>query len=170
MATVLTALFTSVIISFIAPYFLAKQLNAARKLEKQEDWKREDDVRMQAQEAAKLLLEENKKVAAAAVLTNGKLDIIHTLVNSNMTAAMQSELDATIRELAMMKEVIGLKEAAGHSPSPDTLGAVKFTDKKIKELQAGLSDRLRQSKVVDSQQAAARDALAMEALGIIKKE
>jgi hypothetical protein len=95
----------------------------------------------QAAEAATLLLANNERVAETQKETNGKLDVIHTLVNSNMTAAMQSELDATVRELAMMQEVMELKRTAGQEPSPETLTAVGATTTKIAELQATLADR-----------------------------
>jgi hypothetical protein len=73
---------------------------------------------------------------------NGKLNTIHTLVNSNMTASMQAELDATMRELAMMHEVIDLKRVAGHEPTPGALDAITFTEGKIADLRARLDDRL----------------------------
>jgi hypothetical protein len=73
---------------------------------------------------------------------SGKLNTIHTLVNSNMTASMQAELDATVRELAMMHEVIDLKRINGHDPTPAALEAVAFTEGKIADLRARLNDRL----------------------------
>jgi hypothetical protein len=74
---------------------------------------------------------------------NGKLNTIHTLVNSNMTASMQAELDATKRELAMMHEVIDLKKRAGHDPTPGALEAITFTEGQIADLRARLDDRLK---------------------------
>ena len=72
----------------------------------------------------------------------GKLNEIHVLVNSNMTASMQAELDATQRELAMMHEVIDLKRVNGHEPTPVALEAIIFTEAKIADLRARLNDRL----------------------------
>jgi hypothetical protein len=73
---------------------------------------------------------------------NAKLELIHMLVNSNLTASMQAELDATIRELAMMHEVIDLKRANGRDPLPVVLETLAFTEGKIAELKAKLHDRL----------------------------
>lgn len=78
-------------------------------------------------------------------VTNSKLDVIHKLVNSNMTAALQAERDATVRELAMMQEVIDLKRVAGHEPSPEALEAIVATKSKISELETTLMDRLKSS-------------------------
>jgi hypothetical protein len=77
------------------------------------------------------------------VATSRKLDIIHVLVNSNMTAHMQSELDATVRELAMMKEVARLHEDAGRAPTDDTVTAIELTEAKVTELRAILGDRFK---------------------------
>ncbi len=102
-----------------------------------------------AAEAAELLLAANERVANTTAVTNGKLDVIHLLVNSNMTAAMQSEHDAVVRELAMMREVIGLKHAAGHEPSIEALAAIEATEAKITELKIVLSERLNAAAKVD---------------------
>ena len=53
-----------------------------------------------------------------------KLGEIHTLVNSNMTAAMQGELDSTIRERAALIELKASRKDAGKDPSPDALAAI----------------------------------------------
>jgi len=105
------------------------------------DYARQDAV------AARLLIS-NERVAETAktaadglVVTNAKLDMIHTLVNSQMTAALQAELAATQRELAMMREVISIKSAAGHQPNIDTLSEVKAIEGKVLELKSKLSDR-----------------------------
>jgi cell division septation protein DedD len=82
---------------------------------------------------------------------NTKLDTIHTLVNSNMTAAMQSEFDATVRELAMMLEVIELKKSGGLDPSVDAKAAVEITQLKIAELKAQLEDRYKSTELADQQ-------------------
>ncbi len=110
---------------------------------------RQDAAAAKAAEAARLLLAANERVAATSVVTNNKLDVIHTLVNSNMTAAMQAELDATIRELAMMQEVIDLKQASsGRPPGVEALAAIASTKLKIGELRAILKDRSTQFDLI----------------------
>ena len=128
--------------STTSPLLLAYLSNRNARLIKQEDYARQDKVAAQAAEAAHLLLAANERVAVTTEVTNSKLDVIHTLVNSNMTTAMQAEFDATVRELAMMREVIALKQTAGHAPGIDTLAAVKSTEDKITELRTALKDRV----------------------------
>jgi hypothetical protein len=70
-----------------------------------------------------------------------KLKVIHALVNSNMTAHMQSELEATVRELTMMREVARLHQEAGRAPTEETLSAIDLTQARVAELRAVLGDR-----------------------------
>jgi hypothetical protein len=81
-------------------------------------------------------------IAWASVI-NRKLKVIHALVNSNMTAHMQSELDATVRELAMMREVARLHEDAGRNPTQETQSAIDLTQARVIELRAVLGDRFK---------------------------
>jgi alkanesulfonate monooxygenase SsuD/methylene tetrahydromethanopterin reductase-like flavin-dependent oxidoreductase (luciferase family) len=130
-----------VVTGALSPWLLLWQANRNKLAERLQDQAERAEVARQAREAAKLLLEANKKVADTAERANEKLDEIHTLVNSNMTAAIQSEFDATTRELAMMLEVIELKRATGKEPSVETLAAVEATRAKIAELQSTLIER-----------------------------
>lgn len=82
-----------------------------------------------------------QKMSRDQAAFNGKLDVIHILVNSNMTAAMQAEYDATFRELAMMREVMELKKNAGLEPTLDVLTAINATQVKLAELAVALQDR-----------------------------
>lgn len=158
-ATLVVSICVAIGASITAPLILARQAEKMRRQDREADWDRQDEVARraanatatvaasqkriadQAAKAAEALLEANAKVAATADETNGKLDVIHALVNSQMTAAMQSEYDATVRELAMMQEVIGLRRAAGHEPSQEALLAAEATQAKIAELAARLEDR-----------------------------
>jgi hypothetical protein len=74
-----------------------------------------------------------EQAAATAAETNTKLDSIHVLVNSNLTASKQSELDATRRELLLLKAV--------PLPDEEALAATKLAEARIAELEAQLADR-----------------------------
>lgn len=142
---------------------------AIRKQEKQEDWARQDEVARRAAEvadqllekqketaaktaeAAALLIENNEVVAKTARITNTKLDVIHTLVNSNVTTVLQSELDAKRGHLMVLKEVIALRVELGQEPDPQAAGELAALEKKVKELAANLQERLEQTKVADAQ-------------------
>lgn len=132
------AIFLSLLISTFTTVFMAWLLNKSHKEERKIDMDRQDRVAIQ--------------VVNASDITNEKLDTIHILVNSNMTAALQAELDATVRELAMMKEVIALNRAAGRAPSNEASKALEMTQAKIRELTAQLNDRLRQTRIADLKQ------------------
>lgn len=84
------------------------------------------------------------KVAQRNTEDNGrKLDVIHSLVNSNMTAMMQQAIDATARELALMEEVVDLKSTQGRQPSAETQDAISATRERLEELRAAMADRKR---------------------------
>lgn len=135
------------IASFIGPVTLLVLTNRYRR----EDWARQDRVADRAAETAELLLANNQAVADTAEVTNNKLDVIHTLVNSNMTAALQGELDSTRANLATLRELIALRVSQGQEPNNDTLAALATLEAKVKKLAANLSDRLEQTKVADAQ-------------------
>jgi hypothetical protein len=146
--------------AMMSPLLMAWLTNRNRAQEKTEDYARQDAVAAKAElaarkvaEAAELLLASNAQVAKAAdeasKATNTKLDVIHTLVNSNMTAAMQAELDSRRIALALMLEVVELKKTAGSSPTAEALEAVGAAKGKIVELEAALNDRLKQSKEIE---------------------
>ena len=97
----------------------------------------------------------SQKVTADALLlanslTNGKLDVIHTLVNSNMTTAMENEMVSAERELAMMLEVVALKRRLLHEePTVEALTAIEASKIKITELTGALHDRALASEKAD---------------------
>lgn len=157
-------LWTAIIIAVSttgSPLLLSYFTNRRSHKDRVEDWARQDAVAQKAEDAATLLIEsnrkmsaktdetaalllaDNKKVATATATTIEKLDVIHTLVNSNMTASMQSELIAVKAQLVLIREVMTLNNAAGHTPSVDTLATEKAAQDKITELAAALHDRLK---------------------------
>jgi hypothetical protein len=150
--------------SITAPVLLVYLTQRERRADKREDWERQDAVAAKAEAAATaaataatLILDANEKQARAIeearAETNGRLDVIHTLVNSSMTAAIQAELDAITRELGMMHEIIALNTAAGRHPTAEVLGAIEATKLKIEELTKTLIDRAEQTRLAEQQQA-----------------
>jgi len=111
---------------------------------------RQDAIAAKAEEAAALLLDANERVAHTAEVTQEKLDEIHILVNSNMTAAMQAELTAMEEVLAMRVELAEERSAAGQAPRPDLVASITTARDKVAELRAALSDRLTQTKIADA--------------------
>jgi len=130
-----------------------------------EDWARQDRLAAQVKaaaddvaaraELARVALEENQAlVAKTAEETHEKLEVIRVDVNSNMTAAMQAELDAYISELSLRVEYVKAAEQRGEKPSRDTMAAITGLEGRIAELRAKLRDRLASS---DAAAAAAED-------------
>lgn len=128
----------------------AKIINAG----KQQDYARQDLVAAKAEEAAILLLAANERVAKqtkeAAQITNGRLDQIHELVNSTMTAQMEENHQALAQQLVLMREVISLNSAAGRKPSNDALDAIAKLEHKVQELGDKLRMREEVTRVADS--------------------
>lgn len=149
-------------VGIVAPAYLLSRTEKIHREDRQADWARQDAVAAKAEaasraiadraaEAARLLAENNMLVAETAKETGKKLDVIHELVNSNMTAAMQSEFEAVTRELAMMREVVELRRAAGQEPGPDALAAIAATQAKLAELDVTLDDRAKAQNRVNQQ-------------------
>jgi len=108
----------------IAPVLLRLTDSKARQLEKQQDYAREDAVRLQAEEAARLLKANQAVVQEQGERLGGKLDEIHAFVNSDMTAQKRMNL-------ALLVEITALHRAAGQEPSPGTLAAISDLEKEI---------------------------------------
>lgn len=132
--TVILIIATAALLAGVAsPYLISWQTNRQRRQERLDDYARQDAVAdrlLRGQELAA------RQVAATAQKTDQKLEVIHVLVNSNMTAAMQAALDATVTMLAVMRRLNILEPTA-------ELGAdIEATKQKIAELQAAVNDRL----------------------------
>lgn len=112
-------------------------------------------VAVQAAEAAKLLLQSNYDVAQethqSRVETTSRLDAIHTLVNSNMTSAMERELSATRAMLVQMREVISLKEDRGVPIMAETTVIIREVEKRIKELADDLRYKKQQTDLAEAE-------------------
>ena len=118
------------------------------RLGKKQDYARQDAVADQAAEAARLLLEANERVAAqtadALRITEGKLNQIHELVNSNMTASITDQL------LANEQLLVALKLLAGSNNDPVAAGTIVATQDKIGELRSRLSDRATATRIANA--------------------
>jgi len=152
----ITTLAAVLVTSLISPAVLAYLTNRSRSADKKLDWEREDKVAAKAEEAAKLLLQSNKAVAKIAADNTEKmlfgLERIHTLVNSDMTAARSEQRDQARLTLAGLRKIIRLDEDAGREPSQDDLDAIEAAEKTIKKLDIILADRLAQQRKVEQQQ------------------
>jgi hypothetical protein len=143
-----------------------------RLAEKQAQYKREDEVAgkvasaaakvetvaEQAAQAAKLLVRANARVDENAKATTQQLEHleagqkqIHTLVNSNLTAAVDAQLTALDGQLVLMERVIELDREAGREPTAQALSALEPIRAKVTELRTTLAERKKQTQVAEDQ-------------------
>lgn len=104
---------------------------------------RQDAAAAAAATTASLLLDANERVATqtreASAQTNGKLNQIHDLVNSTLTAAMTSELVALEQQLELMGEL----------GRPKT--KLEEIQQRINLLRSKLTDRALQTEIANAQ-------------------
>ena len=99
-------------------------------------------------------------LAEATAVTDRKLDQIdaqarriHTLVNSDMTAARQSELDQTRATLVISRRIVALARAGGDKPLTEDTDAIGRLESRVTELEQILADRLHQARIVEAEAA-----------------
>jgi hypothetical protein len=168
----------ALIASVVGPGLLAFLTNRSRRAEKKEDWirqdavaaeakRQQDEVANKASEAAELLLAAQERTIRATdqvafvarqnasdttirlqELKEGQT-VIHTLVNSDMTAARQNERVATQALLMALRKVVRLDEDAGRQTSDEDKAIIETTETKIKELDQILADRAHQQEMAD---------------------
>lgn len=149
-------LLIAIMVSIVAPVLLSYLNGRERHKEKKQEYERQDlvaervaEAARQAEQAAKLLLEDNKRVATLAATTSRTTLLrlqhiadqgaeIHRLVNSNLTQAQQRELSATITMHETMLEVIDLKRKAGFPPSEKALTVVNEVQGRIANMEREL--------------------------------
>lgn len=63
------------------------------------------------------------------------VEVIHKLVDGNLTASMVDTLAASRRELITLREVARLHDEAGHTPDPDAIAEIARTTLRVAELE-----------------------------------
>lgn len=163
-------------LSAMAPLVNLILTSRTRSREKKEDWRRQDQVAEQAARAAKLLLESQTKMfqrqaevadqaAKAAKLllaaqaettsqnaeTQGKLNQIHTLVNSNLTKEMQDRLIAINAQVFLTKEVMRLNRLNKLEPDAGAVASLKKLEEASANLSSTLTERLTATAVANTE-------------------
>lgn len=130
--------------SVTAPLLIMQSTARTRRRERLEDYAHQDRLAAEAAEAA-------EAAVAATRVSNGKLDQlsaqaaqIHSLVNSDMTAARQAELDQTRSLLTVLRRVVSITADKGQPPDPADVQAIENAIRRVTELERVLSDRLAQ--------------------------
>jgi len=121
-------------LAFGGQVIVARMNAVTRRRERQEDQQERQKVRERVEEAARLQVEQNRKVAASTAATNDKLEEIHVAVNSNLDQAQREALEAKEMLVLLMEEIMALKRVNGIEPSDDTTETLKRTRQRVTEL------------------------------------
>ncbi len=84
---------TTLVTSLIAPIGVGFFTYRIQRADRREDWARQDMVAQRARDVA-------EAARLAALDVSEKLDMVHALVNSQLTAALQAEHDALLGQLS----------------------------------------------------------------------
>jgi hypothetical protein len=158
-ASVLVAIFASV----TAPLILAHRTEKMHIADREADWEHQEEVARRAAKVAADLIASQKITAdlaeRTAAQTNTKLDQldlqtkrIHTLVNSDMTAARQAQLDQARASVAILQRVIALARHRGVDPEPQDLMDLDDAQASVANLEIILADRMTQMRAVEAEQ------------------
>jgi Na+-transporting NADH:ubiquinone oxidoreductase subunit NqrC len=150
---------TMAILGSSVPVFLNNRAQRAARLE---DWARQDQVAARVEAVAEKAAEVGdqvanrveavaSKAAEVAAANTSRLDQIHTLVNSNLTAALQRELDATVVMQVALREVVALKRERGLEPDPESLAVLEDTRRRIEQLTRELEYKVKQTEAAAEQ-------------------
>jgi hypothetical protein len=138
-------------IAFVGAVILSKMNARAAADKERRDYARQDEVALR-------LIKSNRQVVETAATTFDKLDgiaataaVIHTLVNSDLTKAIQGQLDAVTGQLKLAEEAVAVSRERGTEPSAEIIGIIEAGKEKISELQADLAQRAKQQTLADAE-------------------
>ncbi len=117
---------TTLITSMIAPIAVGYATYRIQRADRREDYARQDLVAQRARAVADSAAQVSEAARQATVVVSDKLDVVHSLVNSQLTAALMAEHDALVGQL---------------SPNAPTTEAVKIIKNRIDELAQILKSR-----------------------------
>jgi hypothetical protein len=137
---------TTLITSTIAPVAVGYFSYSTRKRERIADWARQDEVARRVAQVAQNQSTQAKITSAEIARNSDKLDVVHSLVNSQLQAALQAEHDALVVQLTLMNEIMAMRSGKGTGPTEEALAAIKKVEARIAELESIIRER-RQIKV-----------------------
>ncbi len=135
-----------------SPFVLTVLNRSERRRERIEDFARQDRVAAKVDDVA-------ATAKTATVQITNQLGVIHTLVNSDMTAARQSELDQVRLNLIMLRRLGSLRHEMGQEPVEEDEVAIASAEGRIGELEAILADRLAQMRIIEAEAAGKADTV-----------
>lgn len=99
--------------------------------------------------AATRVAEVKSDLIQSTTATNGKLDVIHALSNSALTASMKSDEASQTINLMMMEEMLDLKKERGSEASEEAIEMLAKAKGRVEELRRAIVERERQQGLID---------------------
>jgi len=127
----------AIIVSVVAPLVTGLVMSRTRRADKRQEWARQDQVAAAA--------------ATERAILEAKVDGVKTLVDGAFTATMQSELNATTRELVSLRSLTELQRAVGRDPDPAAGTVIEMTEARIAELTEAIAARERAIVLAEAQ-------------------
>ena len=129
----------------VTAYVIAAMTNAQRRREAADESAHRQRLADLASQQTNMLISTNETISARtavdAAAIEGKLDIVRGLVDSGLTAAKQSELEAITRDLATKHELVELRRSGGHEVDDRLLASIEATERRRQELEAEIKVR-----------------------------
>jgi hypothetical protein len=161
--------------SITAPLILARRTERMHREDQLADYRRQDAVAKAAADttlaaSVAALAAQTAAIGAhdAAVETGAKLDglgvqtaRIHTLVNSEMTAARQAQLDEAEQVIVMLRRVIALTTDKGLPADAADIETLRQAVNRRDQLEAILAERMRQFHLAEAEAEASPAGRAM---------
>jgi hypothetical protein len=137
--------------SVTAPLILAHRTERIHRADQLADYQRQDlvaqaarDATVAAQQAARTAQDQAQDASVKLDDLSAQTQRIHTLVNSDMTAARQEELDQAESLIVVLQRVIQLDRDKGVMPDPADVDMLTRTQHRRDQLEQILADRMTQ--------------------------
>jgi hypothetical protein len=137
--------------SITAPLILARRTEQMHREDMLADYQRQDKVAAAAAAAVAAAQEQAREASAKLDDLSAQTQRIHTLVNSDMSAARQEELDQAESLIVVLRRVIGLAGERGLMPDPADADALERTERRRDQLRLILADRLAQFRASEAE-------------------
>jgi hypothetical protein len=148
--------------AFVGPWIAIRANGRERRKDQELTWRRDDQVALQAAEAARLLLNAQREsiartdevarhAATANRATSAKLDTIHTLVNQKLTTVTEQALTATVALLEALESTEAVQQRHGEPMPPQTAARIGRARAEVAALRGTLAERREQQAEVDAE-------------------
>lgn len=146
------AIWIAVIASLLAPPLMVWMQARTAAAKEKRDYARQDAVAAKAEEAAKLLLdqqaeaarllkENNKVVSEQAATMNREITKLTGMLDGNFTKLMEDNLDAKATSLVLARQLLAMTHEAGHETTPESIAEIDALQSRINELTTAIAKR-----------------------------